>query len=70
MSKPWAVYKQAQRGITVQRCARCGATEHLQRHHERYDRPLDVEVLCQACHAALHVAAGTWARMRRRSAEA
>jgi hypothetical protein len=69
MSKPWAVYKAAQRGVAMQRCERCGATEHLQRHHADYGRPLEVVVLCQTCHAALHVAAGTWATMRRKRAE-
>lgn len=56
--------KRAQRAIPVEWCKDCGATEGLQRHHEDLLRPLDVEVLCQACHTKRDVALGKWGKRR------
>lgn len=54
-----AVWRALRSGSLVKpdRCARCG--EHLtanriQGHHADYARPLDVEWLCQSCHALRH----------------
>lgn len=35
-------------------CERCGAERHLRRHHADYTKPLEIEVLCQKCHAKEH----------------
>jgi formylmethanofuran dehydrogenase subunit E len=38
-------------------CGQCGAAvpkAELQGHHHDYSKPLDVEWLCRACHAAEH----------------
>jgi lipopolysaccharide export LptBFGC system permease protein LptF len=35
-------------------CAQCGATEHLEKHHPDYSKPLEVIVLCASCHRRLH----------------
>jgi hypothetical protein len=32
-----------------------GATENLQRHHWRYDKPLMVNTLCSTCHKIQHI---------------
>ena len=34
-------------------CEICGGTEHLQRHHKDYGKPLEVLTLCRICHNAL-----------------
>jgi hypothetical protein len=36
-------------------CEICHSTEHLQRHHWRYDKPLLVNTLCKECHDIQHV---------------
>jgi hypothetical protein len=42
------------RGVLVpQPCEYCGDTK-VQKHHEDYDKPLDVKWLCQPCHVNLH----------------
>ena len=33
-------------------CLRCGSTENLERHHEDYSKPLEVQTLCMPCHKA------------------
>lgn len=42
-------------GFLIKRpCEKCGApSDH--KHHEDYDRPLDVVWLCRKCHIQLHV---------------
>jgi len=45
-------------------CAQCGSTAQLQRHHRNYT-PTDFIVLCQRCHANLHIADGSWGRGRK-----
>ena len=45
----------AQARITdMSQCELCGSTEDLMRHHEDYNRPLDVMILCRTCHMRLH----------------
>lgn len=44
------------RGLLVKLpCENCG-DNHVQMHHDDYDRPLDVRWLCRPCHLALHAA--------------
>ena len=31
-------------------CFKCGSTEHLERHHPDYSKPLEVITLCRNCH--------------------
>lgn len=35
-------------------CEKCGATEHLEKHHPDYSKPLEVLTLCRSCHMRLH----------------
>uniref|UniRef100_A0A6M3IU94 Uncharacterized protein n=1 Tax=viral metagenome TaxID=1070528 RepID=A0A6M3IU94_9ZZZZ len=61
----WRIRKRAQRAFPVmRRCERCGGGVYLQRHHPRLDQPLRVVVLCQRCHANLHIKNGTWGTMK------
>lgn len=49
----WAIWKAAQRAISVTECERCHKQGvRLFRHHNDYGKPLDAEVLCGKCHAA------------------
>lgn len=36
------------------KCAKCGATENLERHHPDYSNPNLVITLCRACHRQEH----------------
>jgi len=36
------------------RCERCGKDAHLEAHHDRYDKPLEVIWLCTSCHSQTH----------------
>jgi hypothetical protein len=38
-----------------EKCEKCGATERLDRHHNDYDKPLEIQTLCRTCHAQLHL---------------
>lgn len=58
--KPNSARKAAQRAISVSFCEMCGLKSGLQRHHPDILDPLNVVILCQPCHAAVHVADGTW----------
>lgn len=40
--------------LSPEPCRECGSTKSIHAHHEDYSRPLDVEWLCAACHAAEH----------------
>ena len=46
-------------GLEGKCCESCGTGSNLQRHHPIYEASA-VQILCQSCHAALHVAEGTW----------
>jgi hypothetical protein len=35
-------------------CLYCGSNKKLHRHHEDYDRPLNVLILCNDCHKKIH----------------
>lgn len=66
-TKKSAGRKRAQRAIPeMTKCNRCPETSDLQRHH--VDRnpmnndPGNLEVLCQACHAAEHATDGSWGK--------
>jgi hypothetical protein len=53
------VFNAIKRGDLVKpgRCNRCQqpkASRDLHGHHEDYDKPLEVEWLCQQCHSAEH----------------
>lgn len=39
--------------LVPQPCEYCGDTK-VQKHHEDYDKPLDVKWLCKPCHLNLH----------------
>lgn len=50
-----AVRDALRRGLLVkQPCEVCGSVDHLDAHHERYDRPLDVVWLCRLHHMRRH----------------
>lgn len=36
------------------KCANCGSSENLERHHPNYEKPLEIVTLCQSCHRASH----------------
>ncbi len=36
------------------KCALCGATENLHLHHEDYDKPREIVILCAKCHLGYH----------------
>lgn len=36
------------------KCAKCGRTESLVRHHPDYDKPKEFVILCQSCHLKSH----------------
>jgi len=56
----WRARKAAQRAIPLGPCVRCGSTTNVQRHHHDLTKPLEVELLCQKCHAKEDVALGKW----------
>ena len=35
-------------------CKSCGSKKDLERHHQDYDKPLEIEILCRDCHRKLH----------------
>lgn len=35
-------------------CEVCNSKENLHRHHDNYDKPLEVRILCRVCHDNLH----------------
>ena len=39
-----------------ERCEDCGATGRLDRHHEDYAKPLEIQTLCRSCHKKRHLA--------------
>lgn len=44
------------RGIlTPEPCEKCYSTNDIQKHHEDYDKPLEVKWLCRQCHTGYHL---------------
>lgn len=35
-------------------CKKCGAKEHLHRHHPDYSKPCEIVILCRKCHVKEH----------------
>lgn len=35
-------------------CSICGSKIRLQRHHDNYDKPLEVRIVCHECHKTIH----------------
>ena len=46
--------QKAQYHISADKCEVCGNKRGLVRHHDDYFKPLDVKVLCRACHGREH----------------
>jgi hypothetical protein len=50
----------------MEKCESCGTKENLQRHHinlDTMDNSIhNLVVLCQSCHAAVHIKENTWGR--------
>lgn len=67
--KPNSRRKKAQRAFKVKKCSKCGSKKNLQRHHINTKDPLAVRVLCQSCHAALHIRLKTWGKGASKMAE-
>ena len=36
------------------KCIICESTNFLVRHHEDYDKPLQVDIVCRSCHSKIH----------------
>ena len=58
-SEKWGILKYLRMLIAQDKCECCGATEHLQLHHETYIRLTeeeidDLKILCADCHQKLH----------------
>lgn len=60
--------KRAQRAVPLagKKCANCGSARNLQRHHANERTAKRARILCQKCHAKLHVKRGDWAWMGKR----
>jgi hypothetical protein len=48
--------KLANKNISVEgkMCELCGSIINLHRHHEDYNKPLEVQILCEHCHLKMH----------------
>ena len=40
--------------IKLNKCERCGTEKQLIMHHEDYNKPFEINVLCRSCHNKLH----------------
>lgn len=40
--------------LPEQPCTLCGETKNIHRHHEDYNKPLEIVFLCRRCHVAIH----------------
>lgn len=40
--------------ISLNKCENCGNKESLIMHHDDYDKPFEIMVLCRSCHNKLH----------------
>lgn len=46
----------AQKNIIIDKnCEKCGSNKNLIRHHNDYDKPLEVKILCKKCHRNWHI---------------
>lgn len=41
--------------VKKENCETCGATKHLEVHHEDYSKPEWIITLCKTCHGRLHI---------------
>lgn len=57
--------KRAQRAIKLTKCQRCNKGVKTQRHHEDYNKPLEVEILCQKCHTKEEMRLDRWGKKKR-----
>lgn len=58
-SPEWRAHRERALAAADHRCQRCGAPDELEVHHLSYDRlgferPQDLQVLCNPCHALEH----------------
>lgn len=52
-ARAYANQYQMRGGLIPQPCEKCDS-ENVEKHHEDYDKPLDVKWLCRPCHLDLH----------------
>lgn len=53
IARSYARVYQLKGGLIPQPCEKCGS-EKVEKHHEDYDKPLEVIWLCRPCHLDLH----------------
>lgn len=53
-ARAYANTYQSRGKLQAQPCQCCGSNQSVEKHHNDYSRPLDVEWLCRKCHKAEH----------------